>query len=307
MPVDQNIARLLSEAAAADPRGIEELSVEEARVRGGSVSVASVPFEDVAEVRDVAVSAEPLIGARLYRPAAGRLPLLVYFHGGGWVVGSVALSDNSCRALANASGCAVLSVEYRLAPEHPYPAAADDAYAAMAWAADHASELGIDSGRIAVGGSSAGGNLAAVVSLMARDRKGPRLRAQYLHVPVVDHDFTRPSYRANETGMGLTRKGMEWFWKNYVPDVKTRDEPYASPLRAKDLRGLPPAIVVTAECDPLRDEGAAYAERLRGAGVPVTYMEYAGMVHAFMGWSSAVPVGAKAIREVGAELRKALA
>jgi acetyl esterase len=307
MPVDPQVARLLAEAFAADPRGIEELSIEDARVRGGSVSVASVPFEDVAEVRDVAVSAEPLIGARLDRPAAGTLPLLVYFHGGGWVVGSVALSDNSCRALANASGCAVLSVEYRLAPEHRYPAAADDAYAATAWAAAHASDLGIDRERIAVGGSSAGGNLAAVASLMARDRGAPRIRAQYLHVPVLDHDFTRPSYRANETGMGLTRKGMEWFWKNYVPDLATRDEPYASPLHAKDLRGLPPAIVVTAECDPLRDEGAAYAERLREAGVRVTYMEYPGMVHAFMGWSSAVPVGARAFKEVGSALREALA
>jgi acetyl esterase len=307
MPVDQNVARLLSEAAAADPLGIEELSIEDARIRGGSVSVASVPFQEVAEVRDVAVSAEPLVGARLYRPAAGTLPLVVYFHGGGWVVGSVALSDNSCRALANASGCAFLSVEYRLAPEHPYPAAADDAYAATAWAAAHAAELGVDPDRIAVGGSSAGGNLAAVVSLMARDRGGPRIRAQYLHVPVLDHDFTRPSYRANATGMGLTLAGMKWFWQNYVPDLAKRDEPYASPLRAKELRGLPPAIVVTAECDPLRDEGFAYAGRLRSAGVPVRYMEYAGMVHAFMGWASVVPTGAKAITEVGAELRKALA
>jgi acetyl esterase len=175
------------------------------------------------------------------------------------------------------------------------------------WAARHAADLGIDPERIAVGGSSAGGNLAAVVSLMARDRGGPRIRAQYLHVPVVDHDFTRPSYRTNATGMGLTRKGMEWFWRLYAPDLATRDEPYASPLRAKDLRGLPPAIVVTAECDPLRDEGAEYAERLRAAGVPVTYMEYEGMVHAFMGWASAVPTGARAITEVGAALRTALA
>jgi acetyl esterase len=307
MPIDPNVARLVAEAMAADPRPIEELTIEEARVRGGSLAVATVPFEDVAEVRDVAISAEPMIGARLYRPARGTLPLLVYFHGGGWVVGSVALSDNSCRALANASGCAVLSVEYRLAPEHRYPAAADDAYAATAWAAANAQELGIDPERIAVGGSSAGGNLAAVVSLMARDRGGPRVRAQYLHVPVTDHDFTRASYRTNESGMGLTRKGMEWFWQNYVPDPARRDEAYASPMRAKDLRGLPPAIVVTAECDPLRDEGAAYADRLREAGVPVTYLEYAGRVHAFMGWSSAVPTGARAIKEVGAALRDALA
>jgi len=307
MPVDAQIADLLRRAIAADPRGIEELTVEEARIRGGSVVVASVPFQEVAEVRDVTVSTEPRIGARFYRPAGGKLPLLVYLHGGGWVVGSVALSDNVCRALANASGCAVLSVEYRLAPEHPYPAAADDAFAATAWAAAHAKELGIDADRIAVGGSSAGGNLAAVTSLMARDRGGPKIRAQWLHVPVLDHDFTRPSYTTNATGMGLTRKGMEWFWHLYAPDVVTRDEPYASPLRAKDLRGLPPAIFVVAECDPLRDEAAAYAERLRTAGVPVTYLEYPGMVHAFMGWSSVVATGARAFEDVGRELRRALA
>ena len=300
MPIDAQIAKLLAEAAAADPRGIEELTVEQARIRSGSVSVASVPFEEVAEVRDLAVGTEPLVAARLYRPSAPTLPLLVYFHGGGWVVGSVALSDNFCRALANASGCAVLSVEYRLAPEHRYPAAADDAYAATRWAAEHAAELGIDASRLAVGGSSAGGNLAAVVALMARERGGPKIAVQLLHVPVTDHDFSRASYASNGAA------GMEWFWGHYAPDAAQRDEPYASPLRAKDLRGLPPALFVVAECDPLRDEGAAYAERLRQAGVPVTYREYEGMVHAFMGWSSVVPTGKRAFAEVGADLRKAL-
>ena len=307
MPVDPQIAQLLAEAAAMDPRGIEELTVEQARIRGGSVAVASIPFEEVAEIRDIAVGREPLIPARLYRPRAGTLPLLVYFHGGGWVVGSVALSDNFCRALANASGCAVLSVEYRLAPEHRYPAAADDAYASTRWAAEHAAELGIDPERLAVGGSSAGGNLAAVVCLMARERGGPKIALQLLLVPVTDHDFTRASYAANVRGMGLTRAGMEWFWDHYAPDAAQRVEPYASPLRAKDLRGLPPALFAVAECDPLRDEGAAYAERLRQAGVPVTYREYPGMVHGFMSWSSVVPAGARAFSEVGADLRKSLA
>lgn len=306
MPVDPQIAQLLAQAAAADPRGIEELTVEQARIRGGSVAVASVPFEDVAEVRDVAVGGEPSIAARLYRPGHGALPLLVYFHGGGWVVGSVALSDNFCRALANASGCAVLSVEYRLAPEHRYPAAADDAYAATRWAAEHAAELGIDVERLAVGGSSAGGNLAAVVCLRAREHGGPKIALQLLHVPVTDHDFTRASYLGNGTGMGLTRAGMEWFWDHYAPNTEQRVEPYASPLRAKDLRGLPQALFAIAECDPLRDEGAAYAERLRQAGVPVTYREYAGMVHGFMSWSSVIATAARAFAELGADLRKGL-
>ncbi|HUQ41171.1 MAG TPA: alpha/beta hydrolase [Candidatus Limnocylindrales bacterium] len=304
--MDPQIARLLADASAADPRGIESLGINEARIRGGSVAVAAVPFEDVAEVRDIAISGEPMIPARLYRPSTGTLPLLVYFHGGGWVVGSVALSDNYCRALANASGCAILSVEYRLAPEHRYPAAAEDAYAATRWASEHAADLGIDSARVAVGGSSAGGNLAAAVTLMARERGGPEIALQLLHVPVLDHDLTRASYDNYASGVGLTRAGMKWFWDNYAPDIARRDEPFASPLRAADLRGLPPAIFVIAECDPLRDEGAAYAERLKQARVQVTYLEYAGMVHAFMGWSSVVETGARAFKEVGAELRRAL-
>jgi acetyl esterase len=307
MGLDARVAALLAQAAAIDPRGIEELSVDEARGRGGSVAVSSVPFEEVALVRDVTIDARPPITARLYRPGAGTLPLLVYFHGGGWVVGSVALSDNYCRALANASGCAVLSVDYRLAPEHRYPVAADDAYAATRWAAEHATELEIRADRIAVGGSSAGGNLAAVVSLRARERGGPRIVLQLLHVPVTDHDFARPSYERYATGHGLTRAGMRWFWSHYTPDPSRRNEPDASPLRATELHGLPPAIVVTAECDPLRDEGKAYADRLGTAGVPVTYLEYPGMVHGFMGWSAAVPAGRRAFDEVGAALRKALA
>ncbi len=304
MTVDPQIARLLADAVAKDPRGIETLSVADARIRGGSAPVdAIVAFEDVAETRDVNAGHIP---ARLYRPSAGTLPLLVYFHGGGWVVGSVKTSDNYCRALANASGCAVLSVDYCLAPEHEYPHAADDAYAATRWAAEHASELGVDPGRLAVGGSSAGGNLAAVASLMARERTGPRIALQLLHVPVMDHDFETASYRENATGRGLTRAAMQWFWGHYAPDVARRDEPYASPLGAKDLRGLPPAILVAAECDPLRDEGRAYAHRLRGDGVAVATLEYPGMVHSFMSWSAVVATARRAFVEVGAGLRERL-
>jgi acetyl esterase len=308
MPVDPTIATLLAEADKIDPRPIEALGIAEARARGGSVNVPpALPPEPVAEVRDLIVDTLPPISARLYRPRTGTLPLLVYFHGGGWVVGSVALSDPFCRALANASGCAVVSVEYRLAPEDRYPAAADDAYAATRWSADHAADLDIDASRIAVGGSSAGGNLAAVVALMARERGTPKLAFQLLHVPVTDHDFERPSYRSNGSGFGLTRSGMRWFWDNYVPDPKLRDEPYASPLRAKDLSGLPPAHVVTAEFDPLKDEGKAYATRLREAGVPTTYVEYPGMVHGFTGMATVVPMGRTGIDDMSAALRKALA
>ena len=308
MPVDPMIAALLAEAEKIDPRPLEALSVAEARARGGSVNAApALAPEPVAEVRDAIVDARPPISIRLYRPRSGKtLPLLVYFHGGGWVVGSVAISDPFCRALANASGCAVVSVEYRLAPEDRYPAAADDAYAATRWSAEHAADLGIDASRVAVGGSSAGGNLAAVVTLMARDQRTPPIAFQLLHVPVMDHDFGTPSYRANATGYGLTRAGMRWFWDHYAPDEKLRDEPYASPLRAKDFAGLPPAHVVTAECDPLRDEGKAYAARLVEAGVKTTYAEYPGMVHGFTSMAMSIPTGRTAIDEMGAALRKAL-
>ena len=302
MPLDPNVARLLAETAEKDPRGIEELTVAEARARGGSVAVGTVPFEDVRTVTDVSAGGIP---ARLYQPDARPPALLVYFHGGGWVVGSVDLSDHFCRALANASGCALLSVEYRLAPEHPYPAAPEDAYAATRWAEGHARELGVESGRIAVGGSSAGGNLAAVVSLIARERGGPRIALQWLHVPVTDHDFATESYRAYGTGHGLTLAGMRWFWDHYLPEVARRSEPHASPLRSSDFQHLPQALVLTAECDPLRSEGQAYAERLRDARVPVRYIEYPGMAHGFMSWSSVVPAARRAFDEIGAELRKA--
>ena len=303
MPADPQIRRLLDDAYRADPRGIEQLSVAEARTRGGTIAVASVPYEEVADVRDVVIDAAHGVSGRLYRPHVGSPPLIVYFHGGGWVVGSIALSDAFCRSLANASRAAVLSVEYRLAPEHRYPAAVDDASSALTWAAAHASELGVDAARLVVAGSSAGGTLAAVAARRAAERGGPRLALQVLHVPVTDHDFARPSYRAYATGHGLTRAAMEWFWDHYAPDRARRDEPDASPLRAADLRGLPPAIVITAECDPLRDEGAEYAARLGAAGVAVTQREYSGMVHAFMGWSSVVPTGARAMRELGYAVR----
>jgi len=296
--------------AAQGGKPIYELSYKDARKvleDAQAKPVGKLPADIEDKVLPVGPTGE--VSVRIFRPPnpKGRLPTVMYFHGGGWVVGSVAVSDPFCRALANASGCAVVSVEYRLAPEDRFPAAADDAYAATRWSADHAADLGIDASRIAVGGSSAGGNLAAVVALMARERGTPSIAFQLLHVPVVDHDFDTPSYRANGAGFGLTLKGMRWFWDLYAPDPKMRDEPYASPLRAKDLSGLPPAHVVTAECDPLRDEGKAYAMRLQRAGVAATYVEYPGMVHGFTGMAMSIPMGRTAIDDMGAALRTALA
>jgi acetyl esterase len=260
-------------------------------------------------VRDVQIEgpAGP-IPARFYRPRPDEfLPLLVYFHGGGWVIGSLETHDNVCRDLAVKACCAVLSIDYRLAPEHPFPAAAEDCYAATVWAHDNAARLGIDAARIAVGGDSAGGNLAAVVALMARDRKAPPLRFQLLVYPVTCGRMDTPSYRENAEGYLLTSAAMAWFWAHYVPAAAGREECYAAPLRASDLRGLPPALVLTAEYDPLRDEGEAYAKRLAEAGVPAEVRRYEGQIHGFFGMSALIDRAREAFDEAAATLRAALA
>jgi acetyl esterase len=203
---------------------------------------------------------------------------LVYFHGGGWVLGSVITAHGVCAALAHESRYTVVSVDYRLAPEHPFPAAVEDAWAATTWVHKHGAELGAP-GPLAVGGDSAGGNLAAVMALRARDRGLP-LAFQLLVYPVMDADLDTTSYPENAQGYWLTRAGMAWFWDQYLPDGD-RFHPDASPLRAEDVSGTPPALVITAEYDPLRDEGEAYARRLEEAGVPVTLSRYDGLIHAF--------------------------
>lgn len=209
------------------------------------------------------------------------LPVLVYFHGGGWVRGDLDTHDGLCRLLAEAADCVVCSVDYRRAPEHPFPTPVHDAYAATEWAAEHASVVGGDPDRIAVGGDSAGGNLAAAVTLVARERDGPAIDHQVLLYPVTDYAFDTDSYEENAAGYLLSRASMRWYWARYLDDEMDGANPYASPLRAPDLSALPSATVVTAGYDPLRDEGAAYADRLREAGVSVTHAEYPGMVHVF--------------------------
>ena len=222
------------------------------------------------------------IPVRVYTPEeSAPVPALVYFHGGGFVYCSIETHDVLCRQLARDAGCAVISVEYRRAPEHTYPAAPEDCYAATRWVAERAAEIGVDPARIAVGGDSVGGNLAAVVALMARDRGGPGLRQQLLIYPVTNHAFDTASYRENAEGLLLTRQMMQTFWGYYLERESDGGDAYASPLRAPNLSGLPRAYVVTAEFDPLRDEGAAYAERLRRAGVAVTHAHYSGMIHGF--------------------------
>lgn len=228
------------------------------------------------------------IPVRVYHPTAEqsageRPPIVVYYHGGGWVIGDLDSHDANCRSLTAGGGAVTMSVHYRRAPEHHYPAAANDAYAAAMWASEHAGELGADPAKLVVAGDSAGGNLAAVTALRARDSGGPPIAHQILVYPVTDVGQDTPSYRENAEGFYLTAADMHWFWACYLGPVGDGGGPYASPLRAVNLGGLPAATVLTAECDPLRDEGNAYAERLREAGVPVTATCYPGMFHGFFG------------------------
>ncbi|NRQ34352.1 alpha/beta hydrolase [Nonomuraea sp. NN258] len=265
---------------------------------------------DAAEVRRTLAEAPPLeteprpvgqvvdrlagnVPVRVYSPPEGAQggagdgggrPVVVYFHGGGFTICSLDTHDAVCRDICAGAEAVVVSVDYRLAPEHPYPAAVEDACAATRWAHEHAAELGGDPGRLVVAGDSAGGNLATVVCLKARDeRAGPPISLQVLIYPVTDADQDTPSYRENGTGYFLTAAHMRWFWDCYQPDPARRAEPYSSPVHA-DLSGLPPALVLTAEHDPLRDEGEAYARLLGFAGVPAHGVRYDGMFHGFYGF-----------------------
>ncbi|HIF95086.1 MAG: alpha/beta hydrolase [Myxococcales bacterium] len=234
-------------------------------------------------------------------------PGLLFFHGGGFVLCDLDSHDSTCRELANGADCVVVSVDYRLAPESKFPAAPEDCYAATEWVAKNAASLGIDANRIAVSGDSAGGNLAAAVTLMCRDRNGPKLVHQLLIYPVTDNRFDTASYKSNGVGYFLTEQMMRWFWDHYLESESDGDDALASPLRAPDLGRLPSATVVTAQYDPLRDEGRAYARRLAEAGVATTQTDYPGVFHGFFGMSGQIPRARQAIEQVCAELREAFA
>ena len=270
-------------------------------------NIAMIPAgPDLESVRETVIPSQAGgMLARVYSPSSSAPGLVVYYHGGGWVVGTLDGKDASVRNLAAASGCDVLSVDYRLAPEHVFPAAADDAYDALLWAA---SASGLAAGRpIVVAGDSAGGNLAAVSALRARDSGGPAIALQVLVYPVVDCDLDRRSYREYDGDEFIVnRRDVAWFWDQYAPDPAARVNPYASPLRATDLSRLPPAYVVTAEHDPLRDEGFAYADRLRAARVPVDHRHYGSQIHGFFSYTGVLDDADKGVAEAGSAIRSAV-
>ena len=299
--INPQAQQILDGKAASGAPPLWECTPEEGRA-GVAANVALIGAgPSVASVRDIVIPGQAGgIPARVYSPVPDAPGVVVYYHGGGWVLGSADQWDASVRALTVASGCDVVSVDYRLAPEHVFPAAVDDAYDALVWAAES-----LANGRpLVVAGDSAGGNLAAVSALRARDTGGPSLVFQVLVYPVTDYDLDRKSYHQYDgTEFILNRRDMEWFWDHYAPDPAARANPYASPLRASDLSGLPPAYIVTAEHDPLRDEGFAYADRLRAAKVPVEHRHYGTQIHAFFTFVNLIDDANKAVADAGTAIR----
>jgi acetyl esterase len=313
MQLDPQARAVLERIARANLPDYSQLSVAAARTlyRETRGNLSPAP-SDVARVENLRVprgSGEIL--ARLYRPIGSdeddRLPALVYFHGGGWTIGDLDTHDVVCRELANLARCAVVSIDYRLAPEHKFPTAVEDAIAATQWVADRASQLGLDPDRIAIGGDSAGGNLAAVAALAARDAGGPQLAMQLLIYPATDLAATSASHHRYAEGYGLTRKAIEWFTANYLRSAADVDDWRASPLKASDLSRLPPTYIMTAGFDPLCDEGRAYSDRLHAVGVSVTYECFEGMIHGFITMGGAIAAAHHAMYRAAQGLRLAFA
>jgi acetyl esterase len=308
MPLDPQAKQLMDWTGAQYPPA-HTMPVEEARrnFRERTRLTDGAP-QQVARIEDRTIRGpQGDIPIRVYTPEGNEtFPALMYFHGGGWVIGGLDTHQNLCCGLARQGRLVVVAVDYRLAPEHKFPRAAEDCYAATQWVAAHANEVRIDPLRIAVGGDSAGGNLAAAVCLMARDRRGPRLVFQLLIYPVMNHNFDTASYHEYATGYSLTREAMMYYWDQYLSAKEDGQNPYASPLRASDLRGMPPALIVTAEYDPLRDEGRAYAQKLQEAGVPVTLRHCETMIHGFLTMTGKIDEAKRIRQEIAQILRNTL-
>jgi acetyl esterase len=312
MTLDKQAQHVIDIIARAGRPGYQTMTAPEARLAyketRGPLQAAAPEIASSVD-RRIAGPGGPLV-LRLYRPLASRpdqaLPALVYFHGGGWTIGDLDTHDVICRLLANRAGCAVVSVDYRLAPEHKFPAAVEDCWAATRWVREQGAAIGVDRRRVAIGGDSAGGNLAAVVALMARDADLP-LAFQLLIYPATDFANDKPSHEFFAEGYMLTRTSIAWFTGNYLAGPADVVDWRASPLRAASLAGAAPALVITAGFDPLRDEGKAYADRLAEAGVPVRYVCHDGMIHGFFGMTGKIDTARRAIDEAGAALAAALA
>jgi acetyl esterase len=306
MPLDRRAQRLLDMMAATGGGGANPTAAER---RAGLVALATMA-EDAST--QVAVEDREIPGPagalpiRLYAPAGptdGLAPGLVFFHGGGWVAGSLETHDGLCRRLCEAAGCRIVALDYRLAPEHPFPAALMDCLLAVNWVANHAASLGLDRTRIAVGGDSAGGGLAAAVCQIARDAGGPPIALQLLVCPILDVGRRTGSREAFGEGHFITQAAFQRDLADYVPDGAALDDPRLSPLHAVGLRGLPPALIHTAEFDPFRDEGEAYAEALRAAGVEAAIERHPGMIHYFYVLARAIPYAETAAAQIGDQLR----
>jgi acetyl esterase len=308
MPLDPQVQGLLEAMAAQGMPPFHQMTVAQAREVAYAFVDLQGDTEEVAEVREVSVFVDGgAVAVRVYRPdAPGPLPLVVYFHGGGWVIGDLDVADKPCRSLANAARAVVASVDYRRAPEHRFPTASEDSYAATTWLVEHAADFGADARDVTVCGDSAGGNLAAAVTLMARDRGGVPITRQVLLYPVTSPAEGSPfgSYVENADGYLLTAGDMHWFWKQYLRSPEDGKHPYAAPLETADLTGLPPAFVTVCEFDPLRDEGIAYADRLEKAGVPVTLNRIDGAVHGIFWLAGAVALGRDLIGAAATAIRQ---
>ena len=310
MPLDPQARALLEQMAETGMPPLSGQDIASARESVLAFAQLGGDPESVSRVEDRRIpSPDGTIPVRIYTPAgSGPFPVLVYFHGGGWVLCNIDTHDPVCRSLANAAECLVVSVDYRLAPEHKFPAAADDCYAATQWVMNSASLINGDADRVAVGGDSAGGNLAAVVALMARDRGGRAPVFQLLIYPATDYYLPgTSSYQHNADGYFLTKDDMKWFWNHYLSKEADAANPCACPLRAASLTGLPSALVITAEFDPLRDEGEMYAARLRESGVSARLVRYDGMIHGFFSMAGVLEQGKDALGLAAGELRSAFA
>ena len=307
MPLDPQVKNLLQQLDQMRLPPLSSLEPVQARELTAQLRGRDLRSQVVAGVENRTIrGANGDIPVRVYTPDNSTIkPVLVYFHGGGWVLGDLDVADGLCRSIANGAGYVVVSVDYRLAPEYKFPAAVEDAYAATSWVAKNAAALNADPTRIVVGGDSAGGNLAAVVSLMARDKGSPSLIYQLLIYPVTKYGFDTQSYRKyGQGGFGLTKDEMVWFWHHYLASDADGQNPYVSPLLAP-CHDLPPACIIIAEYDVLRDEAEAYAARLQKAGVPVQLLRYDGMIHNFVGLASVLDRGKQALLEIAAQLTTA--